>query len=228
LTFIPDYYKIDYMTQIIFKLKKSKRKSLTLCFSLLAVLLLFVACDKRGAVRKYKERVPGEPTTSPPKQKVPAETGAKAGPYHWDTPEGWSEVPKTSSMRLATFAIKSQGKQAICTIIPLRGEAGGLKANVTRWLGQVTGSTGPPGDTDKVSQLLDKQERFLTKGQFPAVLIDYTMVTSNPSDPSIMAAVITVYGNSVFIKMMGEKSLLKKNKTKFKALCQSFTFKPGT
>lgn len=207
-------------------MKKSKRMSLTLCFSLLAVLLLFVSCDKGGKVRKYKEKVPGEKTTTaaPSKQKVPAEPGAKAGHYHWDRPEGWSKVPKTSRMRLATFAIKSQGKEAICTIIPLRGEAGGLKANVTRWLGQVTGSTGPPGDT--VSQLLDKGERFLTKGRFPAVLIDYTIVTSNPSDPSIMAAVITVHGNSVFIKMMGEKSLLKKNKTKFKALCQSFTFKP--
>jgi hypothetical protein len=218
------------MTQIIFKMEKSKRKSLTLCFSLLAVLLLFVSCDKGGTVRKYKERVPGEKTTAttPAKQDVPAEPGEKTRPYHWDTPEGWSEVPKTSSMRLATFAIKSQGKEAICTIIPLRGEAGGLKANVTRWLGQVTGSTEPPGNTDKVSQLLDKQERFLTKGQFPAVLIDYTTVTSNPSDPSIMAAVITVHGNSVFIKMMGEKLLLQENKAKFKALCQSFTFKPGT
>ncbi len=201
---------------------------MTLYFSLLAVLLLFVSCDKGGKVRKYKEKVPGKKTTTaaPAKQKVPAEPGAKAGHYHWDTPEGWREVPKTSSMRLATFAIKSQGKEAICTIIPLRGEAGGLKANVTRWLGQVAGSTGPPGDT--VIRLLDKQESFLTKGQFPAVLIDYTIVTSNPSDRSIMVTVITVHGNSVFIKMMGEKSLLKKNKTKFKALCQSFTLKPGT
>jgi hypothetical protein len=221
-----------YMSQRMFKMKKSRRMNLTLCFFLLAALLLFVSCDRGHKVRKYKGKVPGAQTqtqtqtttAAPAKQDAHAQPGAKAGHYYWDTPEGWSEVPRTSSMRLATFAIKSQGKEAICTIIPLRGEAGGLRANVTRWLGQVAGSTGPTGDT--VSQLLDKRERFLTKGQFPGVLIDYTTLTSNPSGPSILAAVITVHGNSVFIKMTGEKSLLKKNKTKFKALCQSFTLKP--
>ena len=216
------------MTQKTFKMKKSRRISLILCFSLLVHLLLFVSCDRRRKVSKYKEKVLDAKTAAvaPAKQEVPVEPNAKAGHYLWDRPEGWSEVPKTSSMRLATFAIKSQGKEAICTIIPLRGEAGGLKANVTRWLGQVTGSTDSSGDT--VSQLLDKGESFLTKGQFPAVLIDYTTVTSNLSGQSIMAAVINVHGNSVFIKMTGEKSLLIKNKTKFKALCQSFTLKPGT
>ncbi len=206
-------------------MKKYGRKSLTLCFFLPAALLLFVSCDRERNVRKFKEKVPGVKTEAVARAKQEA-PGTKVGQYLWDRPEGWSEVPKTSGMRLATFAIKSQGKKAICTIIPLRGEAGGLKANVTRWLGQVAGPAGFTGDT--VNRLLDKGERFLTKGQFPAVSIDYTTVAPNPSDQSILAAVITVHGNSVFIKMTGEKSLLLKNKTKFKALCQSFTLKPGT
>ena len=142
--------------------------------------------------------------------------------FQWDTPEGWNENRASSGFRLAAFTVKSGDIESICTIIPLQGEAGGLKANVTRWLGQMTGAMRPNENT--VEKLLKAQETFLTKGQFPAVLIDFTPVTPGPTDKSILAGVLTVQGNSIFIKMTGQKSHLIENKAKFKALCQSFSF----
>lgn len=198
-------------------------------FLLLTVLLLFSACDKGSKVRKYKEK---QPAAAQVPQKNTAEkttptpgTTTTPEPAHthfqWDTPEGWKEERKASGFRLATFTIPSETKESICTVIPLQGEAGGLEANVTRWLGQATGKT---PDITTVNELLKDREKFLTKGQFPAVLIDFTPVTPNPTDKSILAAVITIHGNSVFVKMTGEKAHLVQNKEKFKTLCQSFSF----
>ena len=193
-------------------------------YLLLVILMAAISCGDSGKVRKYKEEAPAAGTQQE-KQASPA-PAATAMPAHthfqWNSPEGWIENRAASGFRLAAFTVKSGEIESICTIIPLQGEAGGLKANVTRWLGQITGSM--PPDENTVEKLLNAQEKFLTKGQFPAVLIDFTPVTPNPTDKSILAGILTVQGNSIFIKMTGQKSHLIENKAKFKALCQSFSF----
>lgn len=202
---------------------KSRRVCSTLTFALAAVLLLMASCGKGEKVRKYKEK---EKETAPASGTVATPDAGVAHPhFQWQTPEGWKEDNTPSGFRLAAFTINSPNKETptLCTIVPLQGEAGGVKANVERWLGQITGETSPapsPGTADK---LLQAQEKFLAGGQFPAVLIDFTSVTPKPTDKSIMATIISVNGNSIFIKMTGEKSQLSENKEKFKALCQSFT-----
>jgi hypothetical protein len=194
-------------------MKIKQKVEIIFFFLVLMPVLAGISCDSgTGKVRKYKEKSP-QPT---------APTGqAEGAHFQWETPEGWNENRAASGMRLATFTVKSGNKESICTIIPLQGEAGGLEANVTRWLGQIKTTVQPSDHT--VETLLKSQEKFLTKGQFPAVLIDYTPVTPLPADQSILASVISVNRNSIFIKMMGEKSHLRENKKKFKALCQSFT-----
>lgn len=199
------------------------------------ILMLFVSCDKGGKVRKYKEKESPAPTRTrahPPmaKTETPAPgtvnaPGADAAHAHfqWKTPDGWGEEKKSSGFRLASFTVTSPGSTglAVCTIIPLQGEAGGLKANVSRWLGQVVSGVGPADS--RVDELLKAQEKFLAGDKFPAVFFDLTSVTPDPTDKSILATVVTVGGNSVFIKMTGEKSILTANKEKFKTLCKSFT-----
>jgi hypothetical protein len=198
---------------------------LVLFYLLLVTLIAAVSCGDSSKVRKYKEKASPAAKTQQDKQASPA-PGAGSMPAHghfqWNTPEGWNENRASSGLRLATFTVKSGDMESICTIIPLQGEAGGLKANVTRWLGQITDPMNL--DARAVGQLLNAREKFLTKGQFPAVLIDFTPVTPNPTDKCILAAVLTVQGNSIFIKMTGQKSHLIESKAKFKALCQSFSF----
>lgn len=198
---------------------------LVLFYLLLVILITSVSCGDSGEVRKYKEKASPTAKTQQDKQESPA-PGAGTMPAHahfqWSSPEGWIENRASSGFRLATFTVKTGDMESTCTIIPLQGEAGGLKANVTRWLGQITDAVRPNENT--VEKLLKAQEKFLTKGQFPAVLVDFTPVTPNPTDKSFLVGVLTVQGNSVFIKMMGQKSHLIENKAKFKALCQSFSF----
>lgn len=208
-------------------------KTVILITCLLAVV---ASCDKGSQVRKYKEKESPTPTrTHPPMTPSDAAApgtstvpgaGTAQSHFKWETPGGWIDSDQSSGFRLAAFTVKSpdQTKEAVCTIIPLQGEAGGLKSNVERWLGQIsTGPEAPGPDNPTVEQLLKSQEKFLTDGQLPAIFIDFTPITANPNDPSILVAVISVQGNSVFIKMTGEKSILLQNKEKFKTLCRSFS-----
>ncbi|MCP5048191.1 MAG: hypothetical protein GY940_13550 [bacterium] len=209
--------------------------------SLVLVLFTAVSCGKSGEVRKYKEKAaPVEAQGKDPhgNMKMPnpgggtgvtPDHGQGKPHFQWDTPEGWDEKRASSGIRLATFTVKSGDLTSECTIIPLSGDAGGLKANVARWLGQMTSGANASapmmssqGDPAVVEQLMKNQEQFLTKGQFAAVLIDYTAVTAKDTDSSILASAITMDTSTVFIKMVGPKSLLVANKAKFKALCQSF------
>jgi hypothetical protein len=145
--------------------------------------------------------------------------------YQWDTPKGWSEVRKSTGMRLATFSIKSQNRESLCTIIPLKGAAGGTRANVIRWLGQINLKMEPGSQT--VEKFLAAGEKLQIPGNFPAVLFDFTTVTAGPEDKSILATIITLKNSTIFINMTGVKSHLTENREKFKALSQSFTIKPG-
>jgi len=202
-----------------------------LYYLLPVILLITFSCNDSSEVRKYQEK---NPTSSQNSQQVTPEIApahgnvSKPGHSHfqWDTPEGWIEDPNASGFRIASFTIKSGNRNSICTIIPLQGEAGGIKANVSRWLGQITNTMNP--DETTLEKILAKQEKFLTKGQFPAVMVDLTPFTPETSDNSILATIINIQGNSLFVKMSGDKSLLIENKDKFISLSKSLRFAAST
>ncbi len=217
-----------------------KNKLFLLLWAPLLMLALLTAGCGDEEVRTYKEKKTPPPAAK--KQKghhhgsmgsgmgMTTNTGAQKGNaaqshFEWTTPEGWTEKQTTSSFRLATFAVKNGAKgESICTIIPLSGEAGGLKANVSRWISQILPKAGP--ETEKnLESVLAKQEKFLASEKFAAVLVDLTTITPGDTDKSTLATAITIKGNTIFIKMVGEKAHLLKNKEKFTQLSKSFDTK---
>jgi len=187
--------------------------------------IAFISCGKNSEVRKYKEKNTSPSTPTLPNTEVKPSAGHSH--FHWETPEGWVEDPSASGLRLATFLIKSENKESICTIIPLQGEAGGLEPNISRWLDQINSNAGVDMDENtkakNLQKLLDARENFRANDRFDAVILDFTPVTPNPSDLSIIVSIIKVGDNNIFIKMSGEKSHLEKNKKKFKTFCRSFS-----
>ena len=76
----------------------------------------------------------GMPATMPAGLPVPDSSSLPALKY--TVPTGWQEKPATQ-MRVASFTIVENGKQADVSVVPLGGMGGGDSANVNRWAGQV-------------------------------------------------------------------------------------------
>lgn len=202
-----------------------RNKPFLVVFSILLILLIGVqfSCKQDAQVESFTEEsaVPAPASAKDPHAglNMPATSSAPSH-FQWKTPEGWLEDNKSSGFRLASFIVKDGTDESVCTIIPLQGEAGGLKANIMRWMGQIGAQL---EDGPQLDEFVAKQERFLTDGNFPAVLVDLTPLTTDPTGKSVLATVVTVAGNSIFIKMTGPKKQLELSKEKFRVLSRSFS-----
>jgi hypothetical protein len=179
------------------------------------LLTLLMACNEKET-RSYSEK-----TAKPALESHMAQTSTneKEGrKLEYQKPEGWQEG-SASGMRLANFSFGQGELKGACTIISLAGEAGGLKANVVRWIEQ-TGEK-LPVDTD-LDRFLDRLPETGTGLGKPAKLVDLTdFPTAGGAGERFIVAVINLGQDSLFLKMSGPASLLKKEKAAFTNLCQS-------
>ncbi len=189
--------------------KRADQKMSKLYFTAISSLLLILAsCDNGNSIRNYEEK-------APPAKSEQQTTNTQ---IQWDVPEGWMQETNTSSMRLATFSIGEGNDKSVCTIVPLKGEAGGLQANVIRWLGQLKIQL---QSEDELKGFLDQKDTFKTKGQFPGDLVDFTSLAKNQDDVSMLVAMVKISDITLFIKLSGRKGKLVGIRPKFEALCQS-------
>ncbi len=140
----------------------------------------------------------------------------------WVSPEGWKEEAGTH-MRMATFHQMADPQAIDCSIIALGGPAGGPEANLSRWMGQL----GLQVSDDNLKQLITSAQDFKTKGGLEAKIFDFTILQTkgNPSDKSMIAAIMTVDQTTVFVKMTGSIEAVKQNKDNFLKLLVSITRK---
>lgn len=145
-------------------------------------------------------------------------TAADQSLFSWNVPAGWSEKP-ANGMRLASFS-NSQYPSLDVSIVSLGGIAGGLSANINRWLNQIHL---PPLSEEEVDQFLSKQQKLTSSGGLSVQLVDLTVLhpQSAPATPSMLAAIVDVPDKTVFVKMSGTIEDIQKNKAMFSLLCQS-------
>ena len=93
-------------------------------------LIFSISCGKKNEVRSFKEEITEKKHAMESHGHGMNVPGAIETNIKWDTPEGWTSIKTESKLRLATFSVKEGDREAICTIIPLSGDAGGMKANV--------------------------------------------------------------------------------------------------
>jgi hypothetical protein len=176
---------------------------------LLVLLLPFLlsACDVKPQVRHYTEVMVDLALPATPE--VPTENTV-TGQLSWDVPAGWEEVPGGGTMRLATFRLKSDPKAFDCSIVTLPGGAGGLESNLRRWMGQIQ------------LQVPDEQfQRFMVASKNQ--IFDFSQLQSakDTTRESMIAAVLDVGGNSVFVKLKGPIAAVRQNKEAFLQLAKS-------
>ncbi len=182
-------------------------------------LIFTVSCGKKNEVRSFKEEIA--------EKEKPAMTGHAHGmnvpgatktELKWDTPNGWTSIKTESKLRLATYSIKSGEKEAVCTIIPLSGDAGGLKANVQMWSASIADKE--PSESE-IDEFISKQKKFKTKSNNEGIFIDFTTITGKESDLSIIVSMITLPGKTLFIKMSGDPEVLRLNRAEILKLSES-------
>ena len=182
---------------------------------LLAVAAVAVAaCAREPRVREYDEVV----IKRSPVEAAFDGSGAAAAapaPLVWQTPPAWQELPG-DGIRLAAFRYEQGDRRVETTVVMLGGIAGGVEANVVRWLDQI----GLQLTGDELAQFLAGGEQIVTGDGMPLTMYDFTRLASTGGD-SILAAVGPVGEQTLFVKMSGHESLVAAARTDFMSLVES-------
>ena len=144
---------------------------------------------------------------------------ASGGDLAWTTPAGWKES-RGGGMRLASFEMTSGGQAGLCTIIVLGGSAGGLEANIVRWIGQLGLPT--PADAE-LQAFLARQSTVPTADGRKLLVVDLAGLQPGATDEtaSMLGGVLEDAGQTIFLKLTGPLGLIKAQRENFLALGRS-------
>ena len=143
-----------------------------------------------------------------------------AGGISFEGPKGWLSQKPSSSMRKAQFAVKGKdGKTAEVVFFHFGpGAAGGVKANIERWLGQFK------EPADKLKAKISDKTIDGTKVTY--VTAEGTFMKGPPfggnkvpvPDSGLLGAIVDGKQGAVFIKATGPKVIVKSAEKALKAM----------
>lgn len=157
--------------------------------------------------------------TDDPHVQMMIDASAADAPLTWDVPDGWQEA-KGKGMRMATFTPASGGSLE-CSVISLKGMAGGIEGNIERWMAQIDLSMPPMA----FQSFMDNLETITTGDGNKAHYVDLAQFQQSQSEEatSIIAAILQLPTQTVFFKMTGPLGEVKKNDARLRALIASVT-----
>ncbi|MHC4393155.1 MAG: hypothetical protein ACYS22_17825 [Planctomycetota bacterium] len=136
---------------------------------------------------------------------------------HWQTPEGWKELP-TTAMRRANFAIPAH-ESVECYVTLLPGMAGGVLSNLNRWRKQMG------LDPIERAGLDELPRRALAGSEGVLVSLEGTFQgmsgTQNAENSKMLGIIATRQGQTVFVKMTGARESIDAEAKNFLALIDS-------
>jgi hypothetical protein len=103
------------------------------------------------------------------------------------------------------------------SVITLPGDAGGMRSNVERWIGQL----GLQLDAGQVDAFMNRAEKLRAKGGFDVVLFDMNSLVTDAHASSMLVAVAKPGESSYFVKLMAPKASLADHQKNFKRFCES-------
>lgn len=156
--------------------------------------------------------------TARPASPSPAPSQAAQSGLTWDTPAGWREAPAESGMRLAAFGPET-GHAWECVVFSLPGDAGGVRANLDRWRGQM----GLEALTDTEFAGLPHIE--ILGRRVPLLEASGTYVGMGRSEPqpdsALLGTAVPLGVRSVFVKLTGEAGPVASEREAFRSFCRS-------
>jgi hypothetical protein len=153
------------------------------------------------------------------------------GPFTVAMPKEWTEKAVTSNMRAAQFDLdaKEPGAHELVIYYFGTGGAGGVEANLERWLGQISQADGKP------SKDVAKIEKTKLAGQ-DATLVSVTgnyKTQQMPGGPpgvdktnqTMLGAIIDSPTGPYYFKLVGAKPTVDANMARWKAMLASIKLK---
>ncbi len=153
------------------------------------------------------------------------------GPFTLAPPKEWNEKPITSSMRAAQFTWSEKSGEQAELIVYYFGEggAGGVEANLERWLGQITQPDGKPSkDIAKI-----EKTKFATQDATVVSVSGRLTTQQMPGGPApvdmadamLLAAIVNSPTGPYYFKATGSKKTVEANAAKFRAMLTSMKLK---
>ena len=134
----------------------------------------------------------------------------------WDVPEGWTTGPG-KPMRVVTL-LSGKNQSVECYIAELGGMGGGVAANLSRWSGQM-------GQAALSGEDIAGLPKILVLGQRVPLLSvdgDYRgMGGTARVDSTLLGTVVSSGGKTYFVKMVGPREEVEKQRDAFIAFCES-------
>ena len=185
-----------------------------------AAIVAAAACSREPQVREYDEVVI-KPSPVEAAFAGSAAAGGPSAPLVWQTPPAWQELPR-DGIRLAAFRFVQGDRSVETTVVMLGGPAGGVEANVIRWLDQL----GLQLTGEELAQFLAAGEPVATRDGMRLTVYDFTRLEAAGGD-SMLAAVGPVLDQTLFVKMSGDGALVAAARADFMNLVASLGLAAG-
>ncbi len=172
------------------------------------MLVTLAGCGREVDVRSYREVTIAPTPVGALFDSTGADAGAGAGTegnWRWDTPSEWSELPG-DRLRLARFGLPGGGES---TVVALAGDAGGVEANVRRWLTQL-GLSLPP---DRVRTFLSSASSV--RGGLDFTVFDFIPLVAGRDDTAFLTGIASVGGQTLFVKAEAPARVLAEQRAAF-------------
>ena len=138
----------------------------------------------------------------------------------WTKPPAWKEG-EAGDFRLAAFLTDDFLE---ITLVHFPDAAGGIRANINRWAGQVNLAFSPRKISDYINDLV----LYKTSSDLPYILINVLDIDENISDENtenVLVAIFLFEDEILFIKMLGGDDQLKKQENDFLNFVASIALK---
>ncbi len=179
------------------------------------------ATDPSAASGSLQPRIT-EPRTL---QKL-ADGRAVLGPFTAQVPEGWKEKPSVSGMRAAEFQLPEGSGQAEVVVYYFgQSGAGGVQANIDRWVGQFTQPDGKPSkDVAKVEKATfagQEADLVTVSGNYASRPTPGSTEAVNKPDQTLQAAIVPSPNGPYYFRLLGDKAAVEAQAGKFRELLAS-------
>lgn len=141
-------------------------------------------------------------------------------PYEYFLPKGWSPTPP-KPMRELDFSIAG-APEIECYVMTLKGDGGGIEANIDRWREQMGQAPLAAGEIDRLQRI----PLFGVSGALVELRGDYQgMDGPKRSDQALIGVIGSLPDRTVFIKMIGPANAVAAQREAFLEFCKSMRLK---